>query len=407
MLVEGLIIAGGYLAYNYIMNYDIYKLKYDWNAIMKENNVFNSKNQTFQLVKIRPADYGYFCIVNIPIGYSFEEFERLTHIIESNLKCMVELEHDKFNGWINMRLIKTKLKDLKFSPIPTKPHQLYLGYTFYDNVIVDMYIAPNVLIGGLTGAGKTFGLYSTITNLIHNHDEKEIEIYITQPGKTEMMIFEDCVQVKGFAKRINESLDMLEHIYNEFKRRESLIEKLTKTKGIVDIKTYNKKMTDKLTHIYLISEELSLYMPDSVDSKEEKKIKSKCLDYLKLLIKLGRAYGIYIIMCLQKTTADQMPTLLKSEVYTKISYRQSDENTSRNIIGTDEAWGLPNREAIVISDNKYHIKTPEINTDIIRQYISHRIKPKERKEVKKTTTKPIQPLPDGFIKRGGNYANRA
>lgn len=171
-------------------------------------------------------------------------------------------------------------------------------------------------------------------------------------------------------------------------------------KGILNIETYNKKMPDKMKYIYVVSDEFSLYMPDNTDSKDEKQMKEQCLDILKKLIKLGRAYGIFVIICLQKTTNDQMPQLIKSQVNCKMTFKQTDVYSSRNVIDNDDALELQNREAILIADERYHIKTPFIDDLIIKKYIKNM---QSKGNLVKVTAK-LKPASDykedGIIRRG-------
>lgn len=337
-----------------------------WKRTMEENKLVDDKGCTYNIAKINPAEYGYLLIIGMPPGYSYKELADKKDILESSLKGVIEMDHDLFNGWITMRLIKNPLKDLRFEPVKTKPNELYMGYTYYEHIVADMNVYPHLLIAGINGSGKTRGLYTILTNLLHNHTDAEIEVYMSQIGKTDLLIYRDCPQVRKFARSPEDSLKMYRQLHAEMKRRERIIEGLMK-QGVYNIEDYNKRLA--MRYIYVVSDEFSLYMPDSTDSKAEKELKEECLDILKKLIKLGRAYGIFVIMSLQKTTNDQMPQLLKSQVNCKMSFRQTDVYSSRNVIDNDDALTLQKREAILISDRRYRVKTPFIDDMLIKKYL--------------------------------------
>jgi S-DNA-T family DNA segregation ATPase FtsK/SpoIIIE len=398
MILEGLgLTACSYIIYKY---YDKERrdLRIQWKKIMQENSMVNDDGVTYTLAKVNPTEYGFLCIVAIPPGYSFEELEKKKEVLQSGLKGIVTMEHNIFNGWITIKLYKNPLKDLIFAPVATKPHELYLGYTFDKQIVVNMHTHPHVLYGGINGSGKTRALYCLLTNLIHNHSKEEVNIYMSQIGKTDLFLYRGCPQVIHFARTPEQSLKMYKAVYVIIKEREMLIEKLM-SKGILNIEDYNNKMPVKLPILYIVSDEFSLYMPDATDTKEQKILKEQCLDLLGYIIKIGRGYGGFVLMCLQRTTTDQMPMFLKSQVNTKLTFKQTDVHSSRNIIDTDEALKLRNREGILLADDRYMIKTPYIDQKIIEKYI----KPKDVKQkpiVVNATLKPYKPKQQDGIIRG-------
>lgn len=402
MILEGAALFGCAYTINKLWNREKRDLKKLWKEIMIENNLVNKKGFTFNLARIEVAKYGFILIVGIPAGFSYQELSAKKDILESSLKAVIEMEYDKISGWIKIKLINKPLKNLKYEPIPTRPYELYLGHTYYKHVVVNMNTLPHLLIAGINGSGKTRGLYCILTTLFHNHSDNEIEVYMSQVGKTDLLIYRSCSQVKGFSRTIEDSLTMYRSIYDEMKRRERLIEGLM-CRGILNIETYNEKIKESLRYIYVVSDEFSLYMPDATDSKEEKQKKEQCLDILKKLIKMGRAYGIFVIVCLQKTTNDQMPQLIKSQVNCKMTFKQTDVYSSRNVIDDDEALELKQREAIVIADSRCKFITPYIDDALIREALKDTMSYRGKPVTLKTTLKPyVGTIEDGFIRRVDN-----
>lgn len=400
MILEGAALLGCVYTANRLWNRERRDIKKIWKEIMQENGLVNEKGLTYNLARIEPAEYGHMLIVGIPIGFSFEELASKKDILESSLKGVIEMDFNKFNGWIKMKLIKKPLQNLKFEPVKTKPYELYIGYTYYKHVIVNMNTLPHLLIAGINGSGKTRGLYCLLTNLFHNYSEREIEAYMSQIGKTDLLLFKNCKQIKVFSRTPIDSLNMYQKVYSELQKREKLIEELM-SKGVLNIETYNKKMPDKMKYIYVVSDEFSLYMPDNTDSKEEKLMKEQCLDILKKLIKLGRAYGIFVIVCLQKTTNDQMPQLIKSQVNCKMTFKQTDVYSSRNVIDNDDALELQNREAILIADERHRVKTPFIDDSLIKKYLNNSSNSNDNKIIIKVKLKAADiNKEDGIIRRG-------
>lgn len=402
MILEGAALFSCAYVVNRLWNREKRDLKKLWKEIMVENSMVNEKGFTFNLVRIEAAEYGYMLIMDIPIGFSYQKLASKRDILESSLKAVVEMEHDKINGWIKFRLINKPLKDLRYKPVQTKPYELYVGYTYFKHIIINMNTLPHLLIAGINGSGKTRGMYVILCNLLYNNTDEVIELYMSQVGKTDLLLFKDYRQVRQLSRNIENSLVMYQELYNEFKRREKLFGGLT-SKGILNIEDYNKKMKKPLKYIYIVSDEFSLYMPDTTDSKGEKQEKRQCLDLLKKLIKMGRAYGMFVLICLQKTTNDQMPQFIKSQVNCKMTYRQTDVYSSRNVIDDDEALKLRRREAIIIADGRYKIMTPYIDDTAIKEALKDTLCHEANTAALRTILKPlINTVEDGFIRRDNN-----
>lgn len=367
MILETATLAAGATLLHKFNSYytrDIREIKNTWMECMHKFK--NENGFTFNLARVERAQYGHILICGIPNGYSFENLEAYKPVLESCLKGKIKLEHQLNGGWIKITLYDKPLKVGNFELVETNNHSLYFGGTYEGHMVVDMYDFPQVVIAGINNSGKSFGLYTALTNLYAQH--QDFNAYLAQPGKNDLYFFKDAPQTKYYAQSMEDSLKMYTEVYSILEERGETIRKVMR-KGINDIKSYNKKMPTPIVPIYVCSDEFSLYMPESTDSKGEKLIKEQCLDLLKKTIKLGRAYGIYLLISLQKTTTDQMPNFLKTQANTKLCFRQTDKIASQNIINCNDAYNLPQGEFILQTDSTYHCKTPYITEDVIQRLV--------------------------------------
>lgn len=358
----------GYYKYKTRQEREIIK---KWNKLMVGANIKNNEDEkrTYKIKKIQKENYGYYCLVSIPSGLSFKKLYDLKEVIDDNLKCICELSKDKFNNHIHMKLIINPLNNLKFTPFKTNPYELFLGYNFIgEPVLLNQNKFPHLLIAGTTGTGKSRLVFIILTNLIHNHSNKEIEIYLTQVRKRDLKHFIHCKQVKFYASTMEQTRIMFNRLCTLISRREETIYK----SHCDNIEEYNKISRQKMKYIYICVEEFSFYMPDSSDNKEEKKIKEKCLSFLKNIILTGRAVGVFVIAAVQKTTVDNIPSTIKSQM-TRVSFRQMSDVNSINAIETTDAVGLENQEAILFTDKHIKFKTVNIDKNIIKNNIKDSI----------------------------------
>ena len=82
---------------------------------------------------------------------------------------------------------------------------------------------PHILIGGDTGTGKSIFLMLTLANLINQYDN--VELYMLQIRKSDLVVFSKCKQVKYMARNLEEAHAVIKHLNNICIEREKEIEK--------------------------------------------------------------------------------------------------------------------------------------------------------------------------------------
>lgn len=375
-MVTELVVAGittyVYHKISYSIKYkDEIKIKEKWDKIMSAAGLKNKNeyNNTFNIKEITKTDYGYKTVVNIPDGLDSDKLKSLKTTLQDNLKCLVELDKQRFSNYITVKIITNPLNDLIFKHVKTKPYELFLGYDYTGKpVILNLNKFPHLLIGGVTGTGKSRLVYTILTNLIHNNSAKEIEVYLTQIRKKDLKHFKVCEQIKWYAERLDETKDM-------FTRIDKIIEKRTVTIDNSDcdnIEEYNQKSKIKMKYIYIFAEEFSFYMPDNSDDEEIAKLKASTLKYLKNIIMSGRSVGANVICSVQRSTVDNIPSSIKSQM-TRVTFRQMSKINSDNIIECGDAVGLEEKETILFTNQYVYIKTPYIDKKIILDNIKSRL----------------------------------
>lgn len=353
MIVElGLIVLGGYM-WHVLNTKDKKELENNFNKSMEGIGLYNKNKETFKLYGLEEKKYGWSGKIHIPKGLSFEHLNNKLNILEDNLNGIIEIEKDRFKDYINFYMVNKDIDKFKFEPIKCKSYELYIGKDFkLNNFKLNVRKDPHILIGGVTGTGKSFLLASILTNLIYN-SSKNIEMYLLQVQKSELSAFEYCECIVKACYTESECFICLEYIMKIIDERSNLF----KDKAIKNIQQWNihyKK--EYMKEIYVIIEELSFFLDSEV---------------LTSIAKLGRSVGVHLISCIQRTVATQMDSTLKSQM-TKITFHQKSVIDSNNIINTSDAVKLKERECIVDGNNDYiQIKTPYIDEDyiILNKYV--------------------------------------
>jgi S-DNA-T family DNA segregation ATPase FtsK/SpoIIIE len=354
---------------------DTKELVNKWNNIMLNcgNKNENEMGQRFELLKVIPKHYGFDCIVSIPDGKSFEELEQLKPIIQANLRCInVIFDWKKSQGCIYARLITVPFDmDKEYEPVKAKPYEIYLGGTdYYKDVISDMRLHPHILISGVNGSGKSVLMFIMLLNLIISNKQEDVSIYLLQLGdKQDLRVFGKCNQVKYYGRTLEDAVKVLAHLFDEMSRRNKLINEHITVNNIYE---YNKKFPyNKMNYIYVFADEFSLYMEDDLDTPQESFLKNKCQSYLKSLIKLARSAGIYVVTGLQRPDKENMLPIFKSQLNTRIAFRQNNGASSLVVVDNYDALDLENRECITLfGGERNKVITPYCSMELIQRYIA-------------------------------------
>lgn len=354
----GLAVLGTY-AYNYLNTADERKFKNNFSEVMIKTGIKNKEDETFKIYKTENTSYGYICYLKNVKGLSIEHLEDKLNIIEGNLNGIVQFQKDRFKDYIQMWIVNQDISTFKFEPVKTKEYELYIGKDFKgQNYLINLNKDSHLLIGGVTGCGKSFLLACILTNLIYN-SSKSIEIFLLQICKSEISAFENCSCIEYVAYDVAQCIIGLNKLIKELDRRSELFKKY----GIRNITQWNQHRKDKyMKRIIIAIEEISFFMDCGNIEVWESILK---------LSKAGRSCGLHIISALQRSTSTNLNTDVKSQM-TRISFRQKSSIDSTNIINTPEAKNLKERECIIDVNSDYSmIKTAWVDEDyvLLHKYI--------------------------------------
>lgn len=358
-----------------------------WEKFIEATGIKNKEGETFTPINIQPMENGIVYIINIPAALKVEKLEEIKSEINTYFKGVTTIKRIKFANYCIIKIITKDILDYEFKPVKCTSTEIYVGKTLaLENYKIDLTKGPaHLLIGAPSGKGKSFLLATILTNLIYN-SSKEIEIYLLQIMKSDVTLFKDCKCVKysGFnLEDVTWGLEKLVEISAERDKKFSAL-------GIKNLKHYNDHYPkSKMKRIFAVTEEISFFMETSADTEEVKKLKARCYEAFMSIVKASRSSGVHLITVTQRSTVDNIPSTMKS-MMCRISLGQLSAIDSRNIIESDSAIYLENKECIVYGDKPGEeiIKIPTVDEDfkILNKYVPEiKLPAKSIKEIKNNT----------------------
>ena len=356
----------------------------EFKRLMVELDMFNKYSKTYRLTDIEPTDYGFVAKLYLNTGLSFSKLQNNVPVIQENLRCLWIMKVKQFSKYAKVDIITNPLDlDIEYEVPKIKPWEMHMGVNFSlqsmknNNNDYCMF-----LLAGATGSGKTRFMYMVLLSWILNCKTNEVELYISDVAKNEYVNFQYVQHVKSYASELDELLEMMRIVKKKIQYRKNLISKQREMGLATNIQDYNKiKDMQKLSYCYTIIDEFSAIIPDTSDSKRDNEMKQEILDTVKYISKIGRSLGMFLIVSTQKTTRDEIPSIIKNMSAVRISFRANDSVSSEVIIGDRSACGLGDRIAVYSQNggsDKDYLFSPKITMEKLNELLEPYVKRKKK-----------------------------
>jgi DNA segregation ATPase FtsK/SpoIIIE, S-DNA-T family len=176
--------------------------------------------------------------------------------------------------------------------------------------IYDATNSPNLLIFGEPGSGKSSILHVILSTLIQMYRPDQIEFYLADFKMSELNLYEGVEQVKSISYITKDFAPTLKHLKKELTKRGQLL-KENKVRHINKLPG-NKKPP----YIVLCVDEFVMIKDDDIMS-----------DLLQIA-SLGRAYGIYLILSMQRPSHKILSTDVRGLLSVRMGFRTVDKRNA-------------------------------------------------------------------------------
>jgi S-DNA-T family DNA segregation ATPase FtsK/SpoIIIE len=368
----------------------INKFKRDWKRIMAFSGLYNAMKFTYSPNRIKITNYGLETSIYIVPPLTFSKINELRDMLQENLGCMILFNHSKVSPFINAKFIFNPHDEDTYKVVKQKyPWEIYIGNNYAgEPILVDINKYVHIGEYGGTRSGKSVQQSVILTNLIANISPKDVNLYLCQASKSDLILFKACEHTKAFAQTLEEIWTILDYLVNtEMPRRSNLIEPYRECAKASNYKDYNKlKKTEKMVMTYVVFDETSSLFQEQ--NKETKTIKSEIEFFMEEIARTGASLGIVLLVSLQRPTKENMNTTIKSQCTTTISFRQNNSVSSNVAIDDSSiAMGLEMREFV------YRLASKDVEYGIVPW-----VKDIELQEIIKPYKKPHRTLFDDLEK---------
>lgn len=272
-------------------------------------------------------------------GISMAQYQDMTDKIESALNCrlvQVVAGPERDTVWLHLAPGDTVIParvDWSDTYLDQRDFILALGVGLDGVYTVDLNIIPHLLIAGGTGSGKTV----LIKTLIHQGLRKKADVYLIdlKGGLDYPAVWKqrDC----SYCDDQQAALALLSQIVEELQRRKALLAQ----QSCPHVAAYNMTHSDQLRRIMIVLDEIAEITDTTGLDKPHKELVYQTIGHLSTIARMGRAYGIHLIVGTQRPDATILPGQIKNNCDIRICGR-ADHTLSMIILdNTDAADTIP------------------------------------------------------------------
>ena len=216
---------------------------------------------------------------------------------------------------------------------------LGLGQSHRGRLWVDLATLPHLLVGGMTGGGKSVFLTQALTYLVLTHRPDQLHLVcVDLKGGIELDAFSDIPHsVEEVVTSVDGAARALGSIRGEVDRRLQAL----RNAGVRDIDAWAEPGRPPWPRILVVDELAELTVRELGAAPAAVAAQKAATGRLAEIARLGRAVGIHLILCTQRPDAEAVPGQLKANLAGTVAFRVRSEVNSHILLESDRAALLP------------------------------------------------------------------
>lgn len=190
--------------------------------------------------------------------------------------------------------------------------------------------SPHLLIGGMTGGGKSVALETILFGLVRHYSADRLELRVIDPKGNEFTAFEGLDHLPNPpGMDAEDAIELLETTCDEMDQRYRAMKELARSMGrsIRDIATYNEFAENDAAFKWIV-----VVLDEFADLTADKENKKQIERLLQRIAQKARACGIHAIVATQKPSAEVISTTTRSNLGAQLALRVRSATDSRVIM---------------------------------------------------------------------------
>jgi len=319
------------LVHNYLSSLSSLSLSNSFLASCKKLRLYLEYGNDIALPTINDEitfDWGKRLLVHLPSGLPSAKFLEKREALAEAMRINPNRFHMRYDDGLIIDIVTADFpKMLPYRPSEsTHSYRVFIGVNergearYYD--FAGKY--PHLLIGGISGGGKSVMLRNILTQLVTGPAP---DLYLCDlKGGVELGIFRNLACVKHLATELSQVLIALNIVESEMKRRYAAM-----------LASGTQEWHGK--RLIFVVDELADFKTRAGDP--DAKLKNEIKSVTTRLSAKGRAAGVIIVLATQRPSADVVDGLIKTNIAASICFRTRDAVQSRIVIDSDAAANLP------------------------------------------------------------------
>ena len=281
----------------------------------------------------------------VPVGVTVTGLQRQREAIEQALDASVEFWYDR--GKLHMRAGTARLPGgLRFEQFYARPAgagelPVAVGASRFGPLWADLARLPHLLVGGLTGGGKSAFLRQLLVGLVLRLPPERLRLVVLDLKGIEFGLLERLPHLMApVARDVDAAVEVLAVVSAELDRRQGLFAGA----GVETLGGWNRARSGvALPYVLVVVDECAELAAAEVADRDERARRQQALAHLSRLCRLGRASGVHVIVSTQRPDADAVPGQVKANIPATVAFRVRNATNSRILLGEggESAAALP------------------------------------------------------------------
>lgn len=282
----------------------------------------------------------------LPPGIGLRAVQERQDIIEQRLSCELSCWMD--GGLLHVELLhrripgRVEFADFYADRRPASPLAVGLGVGRRGPLWADLSTVPHLLVGGMTGGGKSVFLTQALTGLLLSATPHELRLVcIDLKGGVELTPFGRLPHaLTPVADTVEAANTVLSSVRAELDRRLAAL----RATGHRDLEARAAAGLPRWPRVLVAVDELAeLTLRDLGQEKAAREHQQGASARLCEIARLGRAAGIHLLCCTQRPDAEAVPGQLKANLAGTVAFRVRSRVNSQILLDSDRAAVLPPR----------------------------------------------------------------